>query len=635
MDARRDPSGGHRGPLLAIVAMIASLLASGVDAVGIASAATPRQVLVIYENNRLLPANVEADRGLTEAIASVHPTVDMRAEFLDYPAFGGDDYLRTVTTYLRDKYRLLKPDVVVVGGTGALDFILKKRSDLFPNVPVVFMGIDKDFVESLKLPGEFYGIPVSYDAVETITQALNWHKQVSRLVVITGLSPEDDGWLARLRRELPRFQEDGRLTSIDYWSGLATAELKTRVASLSRDTMIFTVGYYKDGAGQSFAPRQAAAEIASAASVPVYGPYNTFVGTGVVGGRVPTFLMMGQMAGGIVDQLLSGRPVQKSELPAVMPTRLSVDWRQIERWGIDERSVPADALVQFKALGFWDQYRLPALIALGVVLLQSILVTGLLIERRRRQKAENAVDKHRFELAHAARLAVAGELTASIAHEINQPLGAIQSNVAAAALILDKGAAKDELHQILEDIRRDNLRASNVIVQLRKLFDKHEVERLVVDLGDALADIQIVLRAEAVRRGVELTVTDRSPEARVLGDRVQMQQVLINLVMNAMDAVAGQPDGRRRVNVVHSRIDDSAWIEVTDTGHGIADDHLTKLFDSFFSTKPSGIGLGLSIVRTLVEAHGGTVTAQNRRSGGASFRVAFPVVAMSSKLEVA
>jgi signal transduction histidine kinase len=156
---------------------------------------------------------------------------------------------------------------------------------------------------------------------------------------------------------------------------------------------------------------------------------------------------MGQTAGGIVNQLLADPNAAPSRLPDVMPTTLSLDWRQVERWDIDAKDIPADAIIQFKAPSFWDQYRVPALTALGVILLQSALLTGLLLERRRRRKAEVTVDKHRFELAHASRLAIAGELTASIAHEINQPLGAIQSNVAAASLILESGSTPEDLRQ--------------------------------------------------------------------------------------------------------------------------------------------------------------------------------------------
>jgi signal transduction histidine kinase len=273
---------------------------------------------------------------------------------------------------------------------------------------------------------------------------------------------------------------------------------------------------------------------------------------------------------------------------------------------------------------------------LALILLQSLLLAILLVERRRRRMAELAVDKHRFELAHASRLAVAGELTASIAHEINQPLGAILSNVSAARLILESSAIEtEELGQILEDIRRDDVRASDVIRQLRKLFEKHEVERAVIDLNEAALEMAIVLRAEARRRQVDLVVRESSGDVNVVGDRIQIQQVLINLVLNAMDAVAGQMEGQRVIVVSVMKSGDTASIEVSDTGHGIKEEDRARLFDSFFSTKPAGIGLGLSIVRTLVESHGGSVRAENRPGGGAVFRVELPASENVNRLEAA
>jgi signal transduction histidine kinase len=485
------------------------------------------------------------------------------------------------------------------------------------------MGVDRKFVNVTALPPDVHGVPVQYDAIGTVEQALKWHPNTSRLVVVTGASPEDREWEALLRRDLPRFS--GRLNTTEFIAGLPTADVRTRVSGLGKDSIIFTPGYFRDGEGQTFAPREAARVIAAASPVPVYGPYNTFIGSGVVGGRVPTFLSMGQMAGGIVNQLLADPNAALPKLPDVMPTTLSVDWREVERWGIDPKEVPNDTVVQFRTPSFWDLYRVPALTALAVILLQTALLTGLLLERRRRRKAEVSVDKHRFELAHASRLAIAGELTASIAHEINQPLGAIQSNVAAASLILESGSTPEDLRQILDDIRRDNMRASDVVRQLRRLLEKHEIERRVVNLNDALVDMQTILRAEAQRRRVAFDIRQQSPDVDIVGDRIQVQQVLINLVLNAMDAVADEPEGRRTVSVSVSKTADIAFLNVNDTGHGIPSDHLDRLFESFFSTKPRGIGLGLSIVRTLVETHGGKVRAENRSSGGATFQVEFPL----------
>jgi len=630
----RQPLGQRRKRGGWLVSNLLVLLVSTVLWAGHLHAETRKLVLVLYENGRLLPANIEADRGLNQAIASTGSAVDFNSEFLDYPRFGGDAYFRSFTTYLREKYASSPPDVIVVGGNKALDFILQNRLQFFPNVPVVHMGVDKQFTDTLKLPPDVIGVPARDDNVGTIEQALRWHPRATRLIVVTGAAAPDRESEALLHQDLASFE--GRLRSIEFLAGLSTDEVKRRVRQLGADDVVFTPGYYIDGVGRNFVPRESARAIAAASSAPVYGPYNTFIGTGIVGGRVVNYEAVGRVAGEIVNRLLAGETRETLQLPDVMPSTLSVDWRQIKRWGIAESDIPRDADVQFRSPGFWDLYRIPALVTAAAFALQSGLVGSLLLERRRRRRAETAVDKQRFELAHASRLAVAGELTASIAHEINQPIGAILSNVAAAKLVIDSGQPQpDELRQILEDIRRDNVRASEVIRRLRTLLEKHEVEREPLELNNSLSDMQTILNAEARRRRVDLSVRPSPSNVMVLGDKIQIQQILINLVLNAMDAVADAPEGRRAVTVSVDKADSAASIEVRDNGHGIDPDHRSKLFDSFFSTKPHGIGIGLSIVRTLVEAHGGKVRAENQSSGGAVFRVDLPARAKELSSEAA
>ncbi len=599
-----------------------------------AHAAQSKSVLVLYENNRLLPANVEADRALNEVVTSRAQAPEVNAEFLDYPRFQGDAFTSTVTTYLRDKYASHPPDVIVAGGSGALDFLLRHRAQLFPRVPIVHMGVEREYLDEKSLPPDVRGIPVQYDSLGTIEQALQLHPRVIHLVIVTGASDADHQTEAVVRRELPSLRRQP--ATIEYLSGLPTSEVRRRVSELRGDTLVFTPGYFMDGAGRSSTPRTAAKEIAAASAVPVYAPYNTFVGVGVVGGRVTTFGAMGEAAGTIVDELLDGRSPAALTLPDIMPSVFTVDWREVRRWGIDERELPAGTNVLFKAPTFWDQYRLPALSAIAAFALQTALLGGLLFERKRRRQAEQAVDKHRFELAHASRLAVAGELTASIAHEINQPLGAILSNVAAADLILGQELDQQgELRQILDDIRRDDIRASEVIRRLRTLLEKHEVESTPVDLNEVLADTAAVLHSEAKRRRVELSVHQSPSSVTILCDKVQIQQVMINLALNSMDAVAEMPEGRRTVAISLTKRDAVAAIEVSDSGSGISSEHRAKLFDSFFTTKRRGIGLGLSIVRTLVETHGGRVWADNASSGGAIFFIEFPLPTKIPAMEAA
>ena len=178
--------------------------------------------------------------------------------------------------------------------------------------------------------------------------------------------------------------------------------------------------------------------------------------------------------------------------------------------------------------------------------------------------------------------------------------------------------------RIVTRIRRDSLRASDVIRRLRTLLAKHEPERQPFDLNAALSDVAALLRPEARRRHANLEVRLAPGPIHIAGDRTQLQQVLINLALNALDAVAGVPEERRDVVMSIAATDTGPSITVRDRGPGIAPEHLPKLFDSFFSTKQSGMGLGLSIARTIVEAHGGRIRAENASDGGAAFHVELP-----------
>ena len=589
-----------------------------------AMAGAVRNVLILYSNNRLVPGNVAVDRGLRAELTSASDRpVLVFSEFLDTPDFGGPTYEATLTTYLREKYSLRRPEAIVAVSDNAVDFLLRNRADLFPDIPVVHSSVSKAHLQSLPaLPADVIGVPIEYDFAGTIAQALRWHPEARRLLVVTGTSGRDRGWEARLRREAPAAAPG---VAIEFLAGLPTPALLARLAASDRDSVVFTPGYYEDGDGRLFNPRDAVAQMAASSGAPIYGPLETFLGTGVVGGRSPSFEAMGRQAAQTLNALFAGATPASIALPRLAANELRVDWRQVRRWGIAERAIPADAIVQFREPTFWQAYRTEAIVIAAVLLFQAGLIATLVLERRRRRSAEFAVQQQRSELAHASRLAIAGELTASIAHEINQPLAAILTNADAAEMLLDSGAdRRGDVRRILSDIRRDDLRASDVIRRLRALLAKHAVERKPLELNEMVKEVAALLQSEAARRGLKLDVRTAPAPAGMVGDPVQIQQVLINLMLNAMDAMSERPDERRAIVVAVEALDGGVGFAVRDRGQGIVAEHLPQLFDSFFSTKRRGMGLGLSIARTIVEAHGGRIRAESRPGEGSSFHVVFP-----------
>ena len=291
---------------------------------------------------------------------------------------------------------------------------------------------------------------------------------------------------------------------------------------------------------------------------------------------------------------------------------------------------PLWALLPLLALpggAFADTDRVPGAWLVGAVLviaLQSVVLIALLARRRHRAGAEDP--EQRGEFLHLSRLAIVGELTASIAHEINQPLGAILSNADAAELLLDSGVSNpDLLRQILADIRRDDIRASEVISHIRALLGKRTAEPRAVDLALVGGNALRLIGPEAERRGVALECRVATALPPVMGDQVQLEQVLLNLLLNGMQAMADTPMERRRLQLcIDAAGDGQLVMAVSDFGEGIPPDRLTQLFDSFYTTREKGMGLGLAITRSIVEAHGGSIDAANRPDSGAVFRVVLP-----------
>ena len=254
------------------------------------------------------------------------------------------------------------------------------------------------------------------------------------------------------------------------------------------------------------------------------------------------------------------------------------------------------------------------------------VVQGVLrdITDERRGREEN--EELRRELAHVGRVTVLGTLSSSLAHELSQPLGAIQLNADAAELILKRpNPDLEEVRQIITDIQRDDRRAAEVIDGLRNLLKRRQLEFAPVSIESLIQDVVSLLKTDAVARNVRLGIELEPALPAVRGDRVHLSQVLINLLVNAMDAVAALPVADRVV-VLRADIEESGNVEVvvSDSGTGVPAEIMQRIFDPFFTTKGAGMGMGLSVSRTIVEAHGGKLWAENGTEVGAKFHVSLP-----------
>lgn len=251
---------------------------------------------------------------------------------------------------------------------------------------------------------------------------------------------------------------------------------------------------------------------------------------------------------------------------------------------------------------------------------------GSWIDITERREAELERQRHLEELAHVTRVRMMGEFTVSVAHELKQPLGAILSNAGAAELFLNaEPPAIDEVRKALSDIGNDTLRSTEIIHKMHDLLEKHEIVRKPIDVNYVVDEIVRLMNAEAAARKVGMAFEPDEDLPKVPGDRVHLQQVVMNLVLNSFEAMGCVSEDARRLRIqTGTNHNGAVVISVSDSGPGIPEDRLTKLFEPFFTSKKEGLGMGLSISRTIVEAHQGRLWAENNPGSGATFHIELP-----------
>ena len=617
-----------RRPGSVLAPSAAGLLAAGVLAAGLlggdtpamAAPAAPWRVAVLMGSDAGLPAMHEIDRSFRRTLQAAAPAgATFFTDTLDTYRFDYGDLAPEFLALQRKKYSGQPVDLVVGVGERAIDAVREQRDALWPGVPLILAGLDEPMVERARVPVGALQTFWQLDIAGTLALIERLQPAATRLIVVSGNA---EGDLALGARVGALATTRGRWR-IEPWAGLPITALRERLERLGPETAVFFTAVSRDANGPTPFPAEVLTQLAATSGAPIYGLFGSFVGRGLAAGSVVDFEAAGRHTATLAIALLEGRPP-----PAVSPdatTRCTADLGLLARHGLDPGALPADCTTTNAPRSPWTEYRGFVLAAGGVVAAQALTIGGLLVQRRRRQQAEADADQRRHELARAMRFAAMGELTASIAHEINQPLGAILSNADAAQMMLKAGGASTEaLREILADIRRDDLRAHEVIRRLRALLEKHEVSHVPLELHATLLDAIALIEPEARRRGVVLETAFAASDDRLLGDPIQLQQVLLNLAINSMDAMAPIPAASRRLSIATEDHADGLLLSVSDRGTGIPAGGHEAVFESFHTTKTRGMGLGLPIVRAIVEAHGGHVTLAPRHGGGTVASVRLP-----------
>jgi signal transduction histidine kinase len=550
-------------------------------------------------------------------------------ESLDALRFEGPLYLESVRNWLTVKYAGRDIELIVAVTEGALEFLAAESGAPWPDVPVLYVNLAveaPDALEKLPFAG---GILLEDIFIPSLTVAKKVLPQSRQVVLAYGGSE-----VARARNA--RSADLVRAANLDLepivWADLPLSTMLGEAERLPRGSLVFLLGPYVDDDGRVLTGRQMCETFSTRTSVALFTPVAYDLGCGVVGGLMLDMSLVGEILAEEALARLVAPSTDVVSVPFARFTRLAFDERQLLRWDVPESRLPAGSAVLYREPNLWRDRRALVVGTIAVTLAQALLITGLVIERRRRIRAEREGRRSLATMAHLDRRAAMGELAASLAHEINQPLNAILQNAGVAHALLTRSPGEpplDEVQEILEDIQSDDARAGDVIRRMRALLEKRELHAETLDANGFVRDTIDLVRPDAASRGIHVDAALGEGLAPIRGDRVHLQQVLLNLLMNAMDSVAGLPSDRRRLSVATAETNGHVEVSVRDRGAGIADEHLSHVFEAFYTTKGKGLGMGLAISKGIVDAHGGRIGAENHPGGGA--RVWFRVPAGTSR----
>lgn len=640
----------------------------------------------------------------------------------------------------------MKMDMVIAVGYLSLQFALSEREGLFNGVPITFCGIERRQLAGHVLPEDVAGALLFYDFRRTVDLAIKLQPRVRDAVCVFGTSEFD---LQVGSEALAALAEHPELR-VRQIHGVTYAETFAQLRKLPSESIVIYVSMLRDSAGETRLSPAIVKEVCTASKAPVYGVGSHLLEPGLLGGAMMDYWAHGKAIATMAVARLDGKTAESQE-DASSP--VLVNWRAVKKWRIKENLIPAGAQVRFRPATLWQERRGTIMGIFALLALQSTLITGLLINRAKRERVETALAEsiermnlaaeaanvsmwvwdvsgddlwmteqghalfglnqdetidyatvfnqvhpedrelretaikqaletqghyemeyriqasdgavrwvsargrcvgppsgrgqkllgvsmdvtsrkkseleaaqQRVELGHLSRVALVGEMATSLAHELNQPLTAIVTNASAAQRFVARDDVDPtELREILSDIAADGLRAGDVIRGIKGMVRKVPGERQTIDVENMISEVLHLVRADALAHNCKLVTTFEPDLPPIEGDGVQLKQVLLNLIINAFDAMWKVPCDPCKVEIVARHVEGrSVEISVRDFGPGLPADGPGRVFESFFSTKGEGMGMGLAIARSIMEAHDGTLTGENADGGGARFWFRIP-----------
>jgi signal transduction histidine kinase/ABC-type uncharacterized transport system substrate-binding protein len=603
------------------VATILLLLAVACSA---AMAAEPKRVMLLHSFGRdFKPWSEYAKSIRAELERQSSWPLDITDHSLVTARSSDEDLEGPFVEYLRAFFSKHPLDLIVSIGAPAAGFVQRHRQRLFADTPMVFTAVEQRRVPYSTLTPNDAVVAVWINYLAAVENILRVLPDTRNVTVVVGTSPIERFWKEAIAKETESLSSRIQFSWTDHFS---FNQLVKHAAALPPQSAIFWELMIVDAAGVVHEGGTALTRVHAVANAPIFSYDESFFGREIVGGPLLLVADTSRQTAAVAVRILGGEKPDNIRPPPVQFGRPMFDWREMQRWGISESRLPPGSEIYFREPTAWDRYRSEILAICTILLVQGGLIFWLIYEHRRRNRAEVLARASMSELTQMNRMATAGELSASIAHEVNQPLTGIVARASAARRWLaGEKPDLDKVRAALDQIETAGHRAADIVANVKSMFSRDAQTKVEakVDINKLIRTVMGLVYIDLRKHEIELKTELGDQLPPILGNRVQLQQVILNLVMNAIDAMRSVPERVLTISTT-SNGHDGVRISIADTGPGIDPADVDRIFKPLFTTKENGMGMGLSICRSIVESHNGRIWVSAGPERGTVFQLVLP-----------
>ena len=558
-------------------------------------------------------------------------TYNLLAEYLDVSRLDNKDYAQDIIDLYNEKYKNIPIDLIITIGPSFYQDLQTLGLKALGSTPVITIFNEQLTNDTLVNPlkENLLSINFNFDLGKTLQTAFELFPENKNVYLISGITSTDKYFAEIVKKDTVDFSDTHDFVFV---TGISIDSTLRVVEQVPQNSITFVVNYQMDSNGTSFSTPEVIGMVADHSVAPVFMFWDAFrTKRGGIGGYVFSYINVGEEVGIAARNILNGMSMKDVSINQDGFYHYAYDWQELKKWGLsNSKAIPEDSIFYYYDRSFIEEYKWYALGLILFLLGETLLIMYLFrLNRRQKEITRKMIETDSIyrKLVREDRFAKMTELTASLSHELNQPLTAVLFNAQAGKRFLRSGKLDPVIaEQVLDNIIEDSKRAGGIIGSVRNLMKLDQKEKEIIDMDAVIRETVSIIRNDTITQGIKLNVEYSAGPAFVLADKVQLQQVLLNIIRNAEIAMEDNVPGKKRLDIISYTSRDSVTVRVRDSGPGINSAIIEKIFNPFVTTRKDGSGIGLALSRSIMEAHNGSIRAANLPDGGAEFSFSLHLV---------